>query len=254
MHNPLIKSHSSLVRNLIIILQVLAINNGVLAAGEDWSQKTEKKSAQRWTLKEWLAQKERNRWMDQWLILHTPTPYEFAAEISSLNYQITSTSPQPGHQSLVGSLTAYATLVGLEFQTNNNSSEGFIDNTGLFHLRLLGASDQASHFAVSLGQKRRDYKSLALPLRSQYLGQADLTLYFNNHFGLKALYREYSPLENDADFGTLKGSEQSLAIFIDFAALRIFGGPTLEKETQTKAGQLTERNTRGVQSGLRLYF
>jgi hypothetical protein len=222
--------------------------------GTEWSQKVEKKAAQRWTLQEWLQQKERNRWMDQWLMMHTPTPYEFALEVKSLSYTLTSDAVHPQHRTVSGSFTAYATMVGLEFQNNNNASEGIIDNTGLFHIRILGAADQGSHLTLSFGQQTRHFNNLNLPLRSQYLGQTDLTLYFNNHVGLKALHKSFYPLTNDVNYGDVTGYWQSVDIFIDFAALRIFGGAYREKETQTLNGATQIRTIEGAQGGLRLYF
>lgn len=224
------------------------------AEGESWNQKTEKKAAQRWTLQEWLQQKDRNRWMDQWLQMHTPTPYEFALELASVSYTISSDDQLPQHKTVSGSFIAYASLVGLEFQNNNNASEGIIDNTGLFHMRLLGAADQGTHLTMSLGQQTRHYNNTDLPLRSQYLGQIDLTLYFNHHFGFKLLHKGFYPLKNDPDFGDINGYFESVDAFIDFAALRLFGGAYIEKETDILNGLTTHRNIEGAHAGLRLYF
>jgi hypothetical protein len=221
---------------------------------EAWKQKTEKKTAQRWTLQEWLKQKERNSWMDQWLMLHTPTPYEFVLELSSLNYTVTSVTSEPEFKTMAGSFTAYATVVGLEFQNNNNAAESLIDNTGLFHIRLFGSADQSSHLTMSFGQQTRKYTNQNVPLRSQYLGQIDLTIYFNNHFGIKGLHKGFYPLIDDPDFGDVNGSFQSISAFIDFAALRVFGGGYIENETQVLNGTTSKRAVVGTQAGFRLYF
>lgn len=236
-------------------LIVVCCRLGQATETSSFKQRADRKTAQRWTLQEWMEQKEKNRWMDQWLLLHTPSPYEFALEILSLDYALKSSeNPLQKHQSLTGSFTAYATLVGLELQTSNNASEGFIDNTGLFLLRLLGSSDQGSHITLGLGQKKRQYSDPALPLRTQILGQVDLTLYLNHHFGFKFLHREFSPIEDHPVFGTLKGHEQFLSLFLDFANLRIFGGLTLEKETQSFPQQTYQQVIEGTHWGLRLYF
>lgn len=244
----------SLLVVFLIGVCLTVTSHGAGASQASWSMKSEKKTAVRWTLQEWLLQKERNQWMDQWLMLHTPTPYEFALEVSSVNYTLTSTTPKSQYKTIEGSLTAYATLVGLEVQTNNNFSEGFIDDRGLFHLRLLGSSDQGTHLTLSLGQQSRKYTSNNNLQRRQNFSQADLTLYLNNHFGIQGIYRMYQDLKNDSTFGDLSGTWQHYNVFIDFEALRIFGGLYRENETQTLNNSTTQRTIEGTHGGLRFYF
>lgn len=239
---------------IIIFLTICLLSLKGFGQASDWQQKVEKKSTQRWTLQEWLSQKERNRWMDQWLALHTPTPYEFSLELQTLNYTIVSLDSLPQHRTVSGMFTAYATLVGLSFQNTNNASEGFIDNTGYFHLRLLGTADQGSHFTISVGQQTRTYNNSTASPRSQLLGQLDLTLYLNHHFGLQGLYRYYNPIKADATYGDLSDAYKSLTVFIDFAAVRVFGSAFNEQETSVLGGQTTQRQIQGASGGIRVYF
>ena len=236
----------------ILLFVILVIPNFVFA--QEWQKNIEKKSADRWTLQEWLNQKDRNRLMDQWLMLHTPTPYEFALELDSLDYGVTTAGTTTQYKTLTGSFLAYASVVGLEFKTNNNATEGFIDNTSYFHIRMLGSADQGSHLTLSLGQKSRKYQDETIPIRNQYLGQVDLTLYFNKNFGFTYLNKGYYPITGHAIWGDLNGSQQSLRLFIDFAALRIFGGLYSETESQTLAGISTQKKIQGSTIGLKLYF
>lgn len=252
MHLPVNLNQSKFCLFVIIVFLFTGHHSNALSEG--WAQKTEKKAVQRWTLQEWMQQKERNRWMDQWLQMHTPTTYEFALELQSMSYTVVSDDLRPQHKTVSGSFTAYATLVGLEFQNINNASEGIIDNTGLFHMRLLGAADQGSHLTMSLGQQTRHYNNANLPNRSQYLGQIDFTIYFNQHFGFKLLHKGFYPLKDDPDFGDVNGYFQSACAFIDFAALRVFGGAYIEKETKLLNKHTSHRNIEGAHAGLRLYF
>ena len=41
------------------------------------SKKSQAKEGSRWTLQEWMAQKQRNSLMDQWLMMNSPSPFEF---------------------------------------------------------------------------------------------------------------------------------------------------------------------------------
>lgn len=241
------------------IAKVEIAKAGIAKAGitKEWKEKTEKKSLSRWTLQEWLNQKERNKLMDQWLMLHTPSPYEFALEVSQWDYKLnlnSSNSSNNNYNTLVGSFTAYATLVGLEFQHNNNASEGYRDNTSFFHMRFLGVADQASHLTLSLGQRVRNFSKDPLPQRTQFLGQVDLTLYFNHHFGFSYIHQSFYPITGDAQWGDLNGAFQKANLFIDFEALRIFGGAFMEEETQVLLGVTTKRKLQGTSIGLRLYF
>jgi hypothetical protein len=237
-----------------ILFLIFSLFISPFSFSQEWKKSIEKKSAERWTLQEWLNQKDRNRLMDQWLMMHTPTPYEFVLEVNSLDYEVSISDIKTQYKTIAGSLTAYASIVGLEFKNNNNFSEAFIDNTSLFHIRILGSADQSSHLTLSLGQRSRKYEDPTLPLRNQYLGQVDLTLYFNKHFGFNYLHRSYYPLLGHSEWGDLNGSLQNFYLFIDFAALRVFGGAFLEKETQTLSEVNTKKTMQGTTMGLRLYF
>ncbi len=261
MHRTLKKlfTHSNLFQkfiwNILLVFFALMLPFSLLHAEDKMGSKADKKNLQRWTLQEWLAQKERNKLMDQWLQMHTPTPYEFFIELQQHDYSVKSSGSNDDYKTLSGAFAAYATLVGLEFQNTNNAEEGLIDNTLLFHMRLLGAADQSSHFTLSLGQKTRRYNNnTLLPLRTQTLGQLDLTLYFNSHFGLSYYLKSFYPITNNPTWGDLTGSEQKALLFIDFEALRVFGGVYTENEVQTLNTVTTKKSIQGSLVGIRLYF
>ncbi len=242
----------------ILLIFVSIIPNQALA--EFKFEKVEKKTISRWTLQEWLEQKNRNRLMDQWLMMNTPSPYEFSIQLTNLNFttsEITNdlaSAPSANHTANFVDFIAYASFVGLEYQYHILDQTNSKDKNILFHIRLLGSADQSSHFTISLGQRQKEFSTIGTPQRSQYLTQADLTFYFNHHFGFKVLARDYLAIKSDPTWGDLKGQQQEAHLFIDFNALRVFGGIYLETETQVLKGDKKIQSYSGSVAGLRLYF
>src|SRR4051812_10192033 len=90
----------------------------------DFRQKAEKKATSRWTLQEWLEQKDRNRMMDLWLGMYSPSPYEFYVRGAYQTYRTTydpMSIEEKSYQSFSGGLGAYATIIGIEGGYENNT-------------------------------------------------------------------------------------------------------------------------------------
>lgn len=241
---------------LILLLSVLILPSQLFAQMN--SEKVSKKTSQRWTLQEWLEQKNRNMLMDQWLMMHTPSPYEFIIDYTVLNYTVkdqTHNNQSSGNQaSNKISFTAYATFVGIEYQQIQWNTESILDKNLLFHVRLFGSSDQSSHLTLNLGQRQRNYLNQNLPTRSQYMGATDLTVYFNHHFGIKGELGQFVPLSANPQFGDVTGKYSELNLFLDFDALRFSGGIYNEEENQALNNTSQSRSVFGSQFGIRLYF
>lgn len=235
---------------LLIIMN--AFSNSVLAATD---KKTEMKKIKSWNLKEWLEQKERNKMMDMWLIMHTPSPYEFALEYAHIGATQTLDKVDSEVEFSQASFMAYASLVGLELQTENNSERGYQDTTGIFHFRLFGAADQSTHLTFNFGQKSRQFKHVeGESLRRQIFAEADLTIYFNDYFGVQGLYRGYSPIANDPDWGNVTGSFYETGAFIDYEFLRVFLSYIHEVESSKLNNVQTIFSSAGYKSGVKIYF
>lgn len=246
--------------NHILILILLASASSGFAAGSrsgsggDFLQRAERRQSQRWTLQEWLAQKDRNRMMDMWLSMNSPSPYELMLGISYNSYdqEATGSTTPNKYTSYQGAFSAYAQFVGLTAEYENNTQEGFNDLNGLFNLRLLGSSIQGSYLTVHYGMRTHTQTSPQLTLRQQF-AQASIQMYVIKQFGFDALYRQYLPTE-DTTLGKIKGNLTEAGAFIDFKNFRVFGTWYKEVRSSELNTVITETTRTGIRSGLKIFF
>src|SRR5437868_3922253 len=122
-----------------------------------FTQRAERRESKRWTLQEWLEQKDRNRMMDMWLSMNAPSPYELMLGGSYNSFQ-SETASNPvlnKYTSYSGVFSAYAQLVGLTAEYENNTQEGLNDLSGLFNLRFFGHTIQGTSLTLHYGQRTR---------------------------------------------------------------------------------------------------
>lgn len=220
----------------------------------DFFKRAERRQSQRWTLQEWLAQRDRNRMMDLWLSMNSPSPYELMLGTSLNSYELEAPAPDEPtkYSSFQGSFAAYAQFVGLSVEYENNTREDFNDLSGLFNLRLLGSSIQGSYLALHYGLRTRSQATPQLTLRQQF-AQASLQMYVIKHFGFDGLYRKYLPL-TDETLGKVESDLTEAGAFIDFKNFRIFGSWYKEGQ-RTDLNGVTNQTTRtGIRSGLKIFF
>lgn len=223
-------------------------------AGSEFSKRAERRQTQRWTLQEWLLQKDRNRMMDLWLSMNSPSPYELMLGMSHNSYTLdnSTASSQNNFVSYQGSFSAYAQFVGLSVEYENNTREGFNDLSGLFNLRLLGNSIQGSYLALHYGLRTRNQTQPEVRL-SQQFAQASLQMYVIKHFGFDALYRSYLPV-TDSTLGEVRAELTEGGAFIDFQNFRVFGSWYKETEKETLSGVENKKIRTGIRSGLKIFF
>ncbi|HPI40116.1 MAG TPA: hypothetical protein PLJ21_04885, partial [Pseudobdellovibrionaceae bacterium] len=217
-----------------------------------WTKRSEGRENSRWTLKEWLAQKERNQMMDIWLAMNSPSPYELSLQGGYSSYQKEQILPLPlitsDHKTYRGSLSAYAQIFGLTLDYENNTEENFNDLAASFNLRLLGNSLQNSHLTLSYGQRTRENQN-AIPTRLlQQFADVNLNFHFSRHFGLIGNYRSFIPTTSPT-LGEVSGHTSKVGVFIDYGIVRIYGQRVLEIDKTNVEIQRT-----GIESGLQFYF
>lgn len=219
-------------------------------------QRAAQRESKRWTLQEWLETKERNRMMDLWLAVNSPSPYEAMLGIANHGYQtkLSTTNTETSYTTYSAQLSAYASLVGLTFEYNKNEKENFNDLTGLLNLRVFGNSIQSTHLTVHLGQRTRtlnqDTEDIIV---RQLLGQVSLQLYLNKYFGIDGMYRRYQE-SNTTSLGIVTGNQSEAGVFIDFKALRIFGSWYQDIQLNTLNGSETRIERNGIKSGIKIFF
>lgn len=221
------------------------------------SQGAAAREAKRFTLQEWLENKDRRALMDMWLSINTPSPYEFLIGSSIQNYSVT--TKVTGFADVVQSkstyqteIMAYAKFVGVTLEHQNNTEEGFNDVTGIFNLRLFGETLQGSHLTLHYGLRTRTANDGTYRL-NQSFPAVTFQLYLMKYFGLQTNYRTFAPVTEPV-FGTTSSSEITYGLFIEYGALRIFGDVFQENQTSTPAGVNTEIKRDGGRVGLKLFF
>jgi len=217
----------------------------------DYQKKAVNKEGSRWTLQEWLAQKERNRLMDLWLAMYAPSPYEFyVSGAYSSNQTAVGAAPPVSSTSYSGKLGAYAYVIGLGLEHENNWEDSRNDLTGTFNVRIMGNSVQGTHLILHYGNRDRNVRNGGSMVRfNQQFAGADLNLYLMKYFGLQALYRQYMPIDQ-AVLGHLEERRVEGGAFLDFWSFRVYGA--WFQDTSWAGSGLTTKT--GVQSGFYFFF
>jgi hypothetical protein len=247
-----------LILNLSLPSVAKAADGSTGTGNFSFGQKAEKKDGSRWTLSEWLAQRDRNHLMDLWLGMYAPSPYEFfvtGSYLSGNTKNDPATTPNDTHyESYKGGLGAYATIIGLEGDYENNTAEKYNDLAGEISVRALGNSVQGTHLMFHYGLRTRveDVSGSAVRLSNQFAG-VDLNLYITRYFGIQGLYNDYFA-NTDTQLGTVTGSRAEAGLFIDFKALRVFGNWYSDVQNNDNAGVKSSIERTGIQTGIKFFF
>ena len=247
----------------LFILQFSILTNaqsgdGLFGGGSkgSWGQKTQAKERSRWTLQEWMAQKQRNNLMDQWLSMNSPSPFEFSLLGASNSYKFQKDlEAKKSYSSYSGAFSAYAQAVGLTGEYENNLKEELSDVTGLLNVRILGSSLQTTSITLHVGQRTRQYLEAGEKESVRNIvGQISLQAYFTKYFGLQGSYRNFFPADHST-LGEVAGTHVEGGLFIDFQSLRIFGNWSDELQVnQSTAGVKTKYKRQGIKTGLVIFF
>jgi hypothetical protein len=227
--------------------------------GKAWllSSSSEAKAAKRFSLQEWLENKDRRALMDMWLSINTPSPYEFMIGGSLLQYQQTGivanvAQVELSRQSYEYETHAYAKFVGVTAQYQNNSDERFSDITGQFNLRLFGVSTQSTHITLHYGLRTRTGHDNSYRLNQQFPA-ATLQIYLMKYFGMYSHYRYFLPIKENF-YGETTGDELTAGLFIEYGIIRVFGNfyQERQKSNLNSVDSLTDR--KGSKMGLQFHF
>lgn len=216
------------------------------------NKRAEQRSLKRFSLKEWMEGKEKRQMMDMWLSLNTPSPYEFYISGSLNQFNVKTSTADDAKKSYEGSIAAYATLVGLTGEYQNNTEENFNDATAIFNLRLFGDTLQGTHLTVHYGLRTRTENGGLYRLNQQFPA-ATLQVYLTKFFGLEGNYRWYQSV-TDSYYGETSSTELTTGAFIDFDAFRIFGNYFHENQNSKLNGVESTIDRTGTKIGLRIYF
>lgn len=223
--------------------------------GFNLQKKAEQRTLRRFTLKEWMEGKDRRALMDLWLSIHTPSPYEFCLSGSFIQYtldSVTAGTTKVNKKSTEGSFSAYATLVGVTAEYQNNIDENFNDVTGIFNLRLFGNTLQGTHLTLHYGLRTRTDNNHLYRL-NQNFPAVTLQLYMNKYFGIQGHYRYYMPI-SESYYGDTGADELNAGLFIEYGAFRLFGDWYQERQNSKLNLIDTSLQRVGTKVGLKIYF
>lgn len=244
---------------LILPLFTLAQTKNSSGTGKAWlmSSSSEAKAAKRFSLQEWLENKDRRGMMDLWLNINTPTPYEFMLGGSLLQYDILQTTNNIAGlskhlKSYEGEMHAYANIVGITAVYQNNNEDGFNDVTGQFNLRLFGSSTQSTNITLHYGLHTRMATDGSYRLNQLYPG-ITLQIYLMKLFGVYGNYRLYSPV-TESFYGDTSADELNAGIFIEYGIMRVFGNYYNERQNSKLNNITTNIDRKGTKVGLQFHF
>jgi hypothetical protein len=220
-------------------------------------QRASLRETKRWTLQEWLEQKNQNALMDQWLMMNSPSPFEFMLGGATIDYKSRIENPfsETTFSSSSGEFAAYAQAVGLSVEYENNLKETYNDVSGLLNFRILGNSLQSTSLTLAGGQRTRSWSS-ATPEKkvTNTFAQVSVQAYLTKYFGLDGFYRNYFPVSHET-LGQITGSRAEAGIFIDYKAFRVFGSwfQDVESQQTTTATSIETKRT-GTKTGIKIFF
>lgn len=255
------KKHINKLGSLIILItlvQGFAFTVWSQEKNENYNiqKKAEQRAMKRFTLKEWMDSKDHRALMDMWLSINTPSPYEFMLSGSLIQYSLESNragaTVKTSKKSMEGSFSAYATLVGITAEYQNNVEENFTDLTGLFNVRVFGNTLQGTHITFHYGLRTRTENNQQYRL-NQTFPAVTLQLYMTKYFGLQGHYRYFLPT-TESFYGDTQADELNAGVFIEYGAFRIFGDWYQERQGSKLNAVDTSVLRTGNKVGVKIYF
>lgn len=238
---------------LITILFFASLANAYDFAGKARA-KQEQKDAKRWSLSEWLEQKQRNKLMDSWLMFNAPSPYEFfmgvdTASLDQVN-TVAGTESSRSFRNYRGSAGAFVTAVGLygEYESSNEELDQW---KALFMLRLIGSSDQSTQLTIHYGLMNQ---TLNDDSTQHQVGGGRFNFYIIKAFALTGLYEVILSGTSEGEVKS-KGFRYEAGAHLEYGALRFYGAWFQENLDVISPLQVQSQRIReGILFGTRIYF
>jgi len=202
-------------------------------------EKQEQKAKNRWSLSEWLEVRDRMKWMDLWLAMNTPSPFEFFVAPIYRWVTLPGGAVEQANWAFHGG--AYASVTGLEIERDFSSTP---DLSALLALRVFGYHIQGTHLSVQGGVRIPNDR---MTHRNLFAG-GELVVYFGRFFGLEGVGRYHFPAASGGEDARASGWRWDYGAFIDFKWVRVFVN---EREEPLAEG---ESPARSLNFGMKLFF
>lgn len=220
--------------------------------------KRPQKEASQWNIADWLGQKSKTAFWDQWLAMNRQaTTYEsnFSAAHSRFDIQITDPAQviikDDGDGQVYGA-DFYITIFNIhgEYEKTSGNQEAYGGGIGL---RIFGTSSQTTNIALKGGFRKLTDLSTSEAWNNTF-GEAQIQLYLLKFMGLSGKYRFYSPATSKLE-NTLVGSRTTGGIFLEGMIFRLFADYYQEPmRLKDAAGAETKIDREGYEAGLKFYF
>lgn len=243
---------------LILLFTITSFTAHAETVWEYVDKKLEKKEFKRWSLSSWLYDKEKFALQDQWLAMNLGDDsifMEFYIDYSQTKFDIDTADNEnietTGNSSEVA---AYIGFLGISYRFDKFSTQYEQTDTAL-NLRIIGSSHQATHLVLTYGERNLKATADDEDFTQSFYG-GDISLYLLPFLGFDARYRQYNKAESNLGTLEMSSNKTTWGAFIDISFVRIFAYQFEENFEYTTLvdGSLSERQTKGTATGIRLYF
>jgi len=217
--------------------------------------KNSTKATSQWTLADWLQQKNKAKLADQWLAMNRAAgpllELNLAGGWNRYKVKTSGASATVEHDSQSYQLDTYFSIFNVmgEYEKTDDSLESYAGAVGL---RLLGASSQTTNLVARYGLRQRTDLGTGEVWKNTF-AEGQLQLYLVSAFGLQGKYRYFFP--HDSSRGNrLAGHRATAGAFLEFGLARLFANFFQEPMESTSGGAVSERDSRGLEYGLKLFF
>lgn len=243
------------------ILLIILFSFGTLAHAQYFQldlmkKRQSNKESSRWTLADWLSQKQKISLWDNWLAMNRSANFfEMQASGSQFDYDYTSNDGSGEvkitETSHLYSLDLWFSIFGLRGEYEKRDS-GLISKTGLFNLRLIGTSLQSTHLQIRGGVQTLENPNTNEKWENP-VADALLKMYFLSFIGLHGDYRHFFPKESNLG-AKREGSRVRAGAFIEIGAIHLSGTWWKEPIETTRSGTITKQEREGYELGVSLIF
>lgn len=220
--------------------------------------KRAKKESSQWTIGDWLSQKSKIAFWDQWLAMNRQaTTYESYLSASHSRFTQKNTdasgiSAEVDGDSQNYSIDLYITIFNIfgEYERTNGNREVYGGGIGL---RLFGTSSQSTNLALKGGWRKTS--DLRTPETwENTFAEGALQLYLLKFMGLQGKYRLLFPAKSDRE-NTMQGTRVTGGVFFEMSIFRIFADYYQEPLQYKDAnGVITKQQREGYDAGIKFYF
>ncbi len=247
------------MRNIFIVVFLLSL---CLPAEAQYFQmdlmkkRQSNKESTRWTLADWLSQKQRIGLWDHWLSVNRSANW-FEMQLSGhqFDYELTSDNGSGkvkiDESSKLYALDLWVTILGLRAEYEER--DGHLETrSGMLSLRLVGASLQSTHILLRGGLQVTEDSSSGEEWENPFSAGV-LKMYFLSFIGLEGEYRHFFPKKSH--LGTqLKGTRIRGGAFIEYGIFQVSGHYWKEPMEFSSSGITTKQEREGYDVGIALLF